>query len=64
MDKTETCQQVPSTPMIPQVLMAEPSCSVRLSERDESAVMAEAERPPEPNEAAVKAARRFIDRHG
>jgi uncharacterized protein (DUF1778 family) len=37
--------------------------SVRLSEKDETEVMALAEKPPAPNEAALQAARRFIERH-
>jgi hypothetical protein len=42
----------------------EPTCSVDLSERDAAAVMASAENPPAPNEAALQAARRFLEHHG
>jgi len=38
--------------------------SVPLSERDETAVLAAAEQPPAPNEAALQAARRYSQRHG
>ena len=51
-------------PAIPQPQVPEATCSVRLSERDEAAVLAAAEKPPAPNEAALQAARRFIQRHG
>ena len=49
---------------IPQPPVPEATCSVRLSERDEAEVMAAAEKPPAPNEAALQAAKRFIQRHG
>jgi uncharacterized protein (DUF1778 family) len=40
----------------------EATCSIRLSERDAAEVMATADKPPAPNEAALQAARRFIQR--
>ena len=40
------------------------AAGVRLSERDEAQVLAAAENPPAPNEAALQAARRFMQRHG
>ena len=49
----------PSQPQVP-----EATCSIQLSERDAAEVMAAAEKPPAPNEAALQAARRFIQRHG
>ncbi len=52
------------SPQIPQPPAPEVTCSVRLSERDAAEVMATAEKPPAPNEAALQAARRFIQRHG
>lgn len=47
-------------PTIPKSQVPEPTCSVRLSERDEAAVVAAAESPPSPNEAALEAARRLL----
>jgi hypothetical protein len=38
----------------------EEGCCVRLSERDAEAVIQAGENPPEPNAAAVEAARRFL----
>jgi len=49
---------------MPQSQAPEPSSVVRLSARDEAAVLATAEHPPAPNEAALQAARRFTERHG
>jgi uncharacterized protein (DUF1778 family) len=63
MDNTQTGQQTYGGPALPQRQVPEPTCSVRLSERDESQVMATSEQPPAPNEAAVQAARRFTQRH-
>jgi uncharacterized protein (DUF1778 family) len=63
-DKTLTGVQPCGSLPIPQPEASETACSVRLSERDEAAVMAAAEKPPAPNEAALQAARRFIERHG
>jgi hypothetical protein len=64
MHKTQTDVQTCGNPTIPQPQVPEATCSVRLSERDEAEVMAAAEKPPAPNEAAVQAARRFLERHG
>ena len=64
MDNTQTQAQTGSSPAIPPPQTPEAICSVRLSERDEAQVMAAAEKPPAPNEAALKAARRFIQRNG
>ena len=50
---------VPAQPQVP-----EATCSVRLSEKDEAQVLASAEKPPAPNEAAVRAARRLLQRDG
>jgi hypothetical protein len=63
-DNTRTDVQTQENPVIPQPQVPEATCSVRLSERDEAAVMAVAEKPPAPNEAALQAARRFLERHG
>jgi len=64
MDKTLTGVQPGGSPAIPQPPAPEATCSVRLSERDEAAVLAAADKPPAPNEAVLQAARRFIQRHG
>lgn len=64
MDNTQTGVQPCGNPVIPQPQVPEATCSVRLSERDEAEVMAAAENPPAPNETALQAARRFIQRHG
>lgn len=64
MDKTLTDIQPVGSPAIPQPPAQEATCSVRLSARDEAAVLAAADKPPAPNEAALQAARRFIQRHG
>jgi uncharacterized protein (DUF1778 family) len=63
-DSTQTGVQPCESPAVPQPQTPEGACSVRLSERDEAEVMAAAENPPAPNEAALQAARRFIQRHG
>lgn len=42
----------------------EVTCSIRLSEKDEAQILSSAEKPPAPNEAAVQAARRFLQNHG
>lgn len=59
---TQTCGSAAG--IIPPSQAPEAICSVRLSERDEAQVMAAAEKPPAPNEAALKAARRFMQRNG
>lgn len=64
MDKTQPSVQPYVSPAIPMPQVAEATCSIRLSERDEAAVMSAADKPPAPNEAALQAARRFIQRHG
>ena len=64
MDKTQTGVEPGGSPAIPKPQAPEASCPVRLSERDEAAVLAAADKPPAPNEAALQAARRFIQRHG
>ena len=48
----------------PNPQVPEATCSVRLSERDAAEVVAAAEAPPAPNEAALRAARRFLEHHG
>ncbi len=64
MDKVEsTVPGCPSPPIAPPAL-PEDSCSVRLSERDAAEVMATADNPPAPNEAALNAAKRFLQQHG
>ncbi len=64
MDKTEADVQTNGTPTTHEPQVPEATCSVRLSERDEAEVLAAAENPPAPNEAALQAARRFMQRHG
>lgn len=64
MDNTQTSVSTDGSPTIPQHQVPEATCSVRLSERDEAEVLAAAEKPPAPNEAALQAARRFIQHHG
>lgn len=64
MDPTQTSVPPAGSPAAPPPQAPEVTCSVRLSERDEAAVMAAAETPPAPNEAALQAARRFLLRHG
>jgi hypothetical protein len=63
-DKTLTGVQPGGSPAIPQPPAPEAGCSVRLSERDEAAVLAAADKPPAPNEAALQAVRRFIRNRG
>jgi hypothetical protein len=63
-DNTQTGVQPCESAAIPQPQTPEATCSVRLSERDEAEVLAAAENPPAPNEAALQAARRFLHRHG
>jgi uncharacterized protein (DUF1778 family) len=63
-EPTQTGVSTCGNPAIPQPQAAEATCSVRLSERDAAEVMATAEKPPVPNEVAMQAARRFIQRHG
>lgn len=64
LDKTQTTTDAQESPLLPKGQVPEASCSVRLSEKDEAAILAAADQPPTPNEAAVRAARRFIQRHG
>ena len=64
MDNTPTGVQTRGHTGIAQSQVSAPTCSVRLSERDEAEVMDMAENPPVPNEAALEAARRFLERHG
>ena len=64
MDKTQTGVQPADSAPIPQPPAPEAACSIRLSERDEAAVMTAADKPPDPNDAALQAARRFLERHG
>jgi uncharacterized protein (DUF1778 family) len=63
-DNTQAGVETAQDPVIPQPQAPETTCSVRLSERDEADVLAAAENPPAPNEAALQAARRFLQRHG
>jgi hypothetical protein len=62
--KAQTDVQTQGTPVVPEPQAPEATCSVRLSERDEGEILAAAENPPAPNEAALQAARRFLRRHG
>ena len=64
MDKTGTNTHTQGQPATPEPLTPEGTCSVRLSEADEGQVLAASENPPAPNEAALQAARRFLQRHG
>ena len=64
MDKTQTDAQTQASTASPEAQAPEATCSVRLSEKDEAEVLATAENPPAPNEAALQAARRFMQRHG
>ena len=64
MDKTLTEVQSVASLAIPQPPAPEATCSVRLTERDQAAVLAAADKPPAPNEAALQAARLFMQRHG
>ena len=64
MDNTKTGVPTCGSPAFPEPQVPEATCSVRLSERDEAQVLAAAENPPAPNEAALQAARRFMQRHG
>lgn len=51
-------------PVIPHQEPPAGTCSVSLSERDAAEVMAAAENPPAPNDAALRAAKRFLQGHG
>ena len=64
MDSTLTGVRTCESPEVPPQQAPEATCSIRLSERDEAEVMATAQKPPAPNEAALDAARPFILRHG
>ncbi len=64
MDNTQTGVQPCDGPASPPAGAPEATCSVRLSEKDEAEILAAAEKSPAPNEAALQAARRFIQRHG
>jgi hypothetical protein len=64
MEKTETTNSAFASTLIIRPQTPEPACSVDLTERDAVAVIAAAENPPAPNEAALQAARRFVGRHG
>jgi hypothetical protein len=64
MDTADTSNSALGNQVVVGTHTPEPACSVELSERDAAAVMASAENPPAPNEAAFQAARRFLKRHG
>lgn len=65
MNKTQTDIPWVGAPVIsPSPEPPEATCSVRLSERDAADVEAVAEKPPAPNEAALRAAQRFLQTHG
>lgn len=64
MDNIRTDTPTCKNPVIPQPPVGEVTCSVRLSERDATEIMSTAEKPPAPNEAALQAAQRFMQRHG
>jgi hypothetical protein len=63
-ENVETNIPTGEPPAVPPAVAPEDSCSVRLSERDAAAVMAAAENPPAPNEAALRAAKWFLESHG
>jgi uncharacterized protein (DUF1778 family) len=64
MDKTQIHVETSNGTVAAKRPVPEATCSVRLSERDEAELMATAENPPLPNEAALKAAKRFKQSHG
>ena len=64
MDKIQTDMPTHGNLVIPKPQVPEATCSVRLSERDAAEVVAASESPPLPNEAALKAARRFLHSNG
>jgi hypothetical protein len=64
MDSTQTHVEPSNGAITTKRQVPEATCSVRLSERDEAEVMAKAENPPLPNEAALEAAKRFKQTHG
>jgi len=64
MENTQTGIPNPGGPLPPQPQGPEATCSVRLSEKDEAQVLAAAENPPAPNAAAIRAARRLLQRDG
>ena len=64
MENTLTGVPTCGRPEILHTQLPEATCSIRLSERDEAEIMAMAEKPPTPNEAALQAARRFTQRRG
>jgi hypothetical protein len=64
MKDADTTVPACGSPAVPQRAAPEDSCSVRLSEKDDAQVTAAAEAPPAPNEAALRAARRFLQNHG
>lgn len=64
MNNPQTKVQTCDNSAVPPVQEPVATCSVRLSERDAAEVMAVADNPPAPNEAALEAARRFLQRHG
>lgn len=59
MDNAEPPTPTCDTPAVPQPTPAEAVCSIQLTERDAAAVLAAADNPPGPNEAALRAAMRF-----
>jgi hypothetical protein len=64
MENVETTSPTPQAPAVSPSAAPEDSCSVRLSERDAAAVMAAADNPPSPSEAALRAAKWFLENHG
>jgi hypothetical protein len=64
MDKSDSNNSAFGNSLLDRPQTPEPTCSVELSERDADAVMAAAENPPAPSEAALQAARRFLRHHG
>jgi hypothetical protein len=64
MDSTLTGVPTWENPEIPKPQVPEATCSIHLSEKDAAAIMATAEKPPAPNDAATQAAKRFLKRHG
>jgi uncharacterized protein (DUF1778 family) len=52
------------TPVVPPSDPLENECCVRLSDRDAEQVLKSIDPPPAPNEAALAAAKRFLQKQG
>ena len=64
MQSAQTTIQTLESFATPPTQASEAACSVKISDRDAAEIMATAEKPPPPNEAALLAARRFVQRLG